>query len=213
MIVPSMNSEELVVEVYRDLEVVNRKANYLTQGLRRQAIKSKEKYVQRIYDYKSPRHNQWFIVADHYVKDPYFTTVVCYTNQFGLNGILVDKDYRTLMHITSHFLDRYNERFLKKMGGSHLELLKRFIPANPVQSIMSSHKNDSTQKQIFGRFYEGVGLGLKEDFPGRGKVLFHFNTFISNEMVLRHQFEDYNTLGKLYDGLQEEGYIRGKKCA
>jgi len=208
-----MNSEELVVEVYRDLEVVYRKANYLTQGLRREAIKSKGKYVQRIFDYKSPRHNQWFIVADHYVKDPYFTAVVLYTNHFGLNGILVDKDHRTLMHITSHFLDRYNDRFLKKMGASHLELLKRFIPANSVQTIMTLHKNDNTKKQIFGRFHEGVGLGYKESFPARGKVLYHFNTFISNEMVLRYQFEDYNTLGKLYDGLQEEGYVRKRRCA
>jgi hypothetical protein len=208
-----MNSEELVVEVYRDLEVVNCKANYLTQGLRRQAIKSKEKYVQQLFDYKSPRHNQWFIVADHYVKDPYFTVVALYTNHFGLNGILVDRDQRTLLHITSHFLDRYNERFLKITVASHLELLKRFIPANSVQTIMSSHKNDSTKKQTFGRFHEGVGLGYKESFPERGKVLYHFNTFISNEMVLRHQFEDYNTLGKLYDGLQEEGYVRKRRCA
>jgi len=213
MIVPSMNSEELVVEVYRDLEVVNRKANYLTQGLRRQAIKTKGKYVQRIFDYKSLRHNQWFIVSDHYVKDPYFTVVVYYTNHLGLNGILVDKDHRTLMHFTSHFLDRYNERFLKMKRASHLELLKRFIPANSVQTIMTFHENNSTKKQIFGRFHEGVGLGYKESFIERGKVLHHFNTFISNEMVLRHQFEDYNTLGKLYEGLKEEGYMRGKKCA
>ncbi len=212
MIVPSMNSEELVVEVYRDLEIVNRKANYLTQGLRRQAIKSKEKYVQRIFDYKSMRHNQWFIVAEHFVKHYRFVRVVYYNNHLGLNGITVDGDNLTMNHFSSHFLDRYNERFLERKGASHLELLRRFVLSNSVHSIRSSQGIRSNEQQIFVKVKEGIGLGYKEFLQG-GFVMFHFKTFISNEMLLNHQIEDYNTLGKLYDGLQEEGYERRRKCA
>lgn len=213
MVVPSMNSEELLIEIYKDLEVVNRKAFYLAQGLRRQAIKSRGKYVQRVYDYKSLRQNNWFIIVDYYVKEPLFTVVAYYTNQYGLNGILVDGDNTTMMNFTPHFLDRYNERFLKREDASHLELLKRFVPANPVQTIMSIQKIDSNKKQTFVRFNEGIGLGYKEYFPERGKVMHHFKTYISNEMVLEHQIEGFNKLGDLYDGYWEEMYRRGKKCA
>jgi hypothetical protein len=125
MIVPNMDSKELLIEVFKDLEIVNRKAIYLTQGLRREAVKSKAKYVQRVFDYKSMRHNYWFIVVDYYVKQPCYTVVVYYSNQRGLNGVLVDGDNQALIHFSPHFLDRYNERFLKKRGASNLELLKR----------------------------------------------------------------------------------------
>ena len=213
MIVPSMNSEELLIEIYKDLEGVNRKAISLTQGLRRQAIKSKGKYVQVMYDYKSLRHNHWFIIVDHYVKDPYYNAVLHYTNHAGLNGVLVGKDNKTLIHYTPHFLDRYNERFLKRQGASRLSLLKRFIPANSVQTIKSIRKFDGNKKQTFGRFNEGIGLGYKEVFTERGKAIHHFKTFISTEMVLEYQIEDFNTLGKLYERYLEEMYVRRKKRA
>lgn len=48
MIVPAMNSKELYKEIHTDLEIVFRKAGYLTSGLRREAVKSKNKYIQRI---------------------------------------------------------------------------------------------------------------------------------------------------------------------
>jgi len=211
MIVPSMNSEELLVEIFKDLEVVNRKADYLTQSLRRKAIKSKEKYVQRIFDYKSMRHNQWFIVAEHFVKHYRFVRAVYYNNRLGLNGITVDGDNLTMNHFSTHFLDRYNERFLESKGASHLELLKRFVLSNSVHSIRSSQGIRSNEQQIFVKLKEGVGLGYKEFLQGRC-VMFHFKTFISNEMLLNHQIEDYTTLSKRYDYFEEE-CLRGKKCA
>ena len=212
MIVPSMNSEELLVEVYKDLEVVNRKANYLMQGLRRQAIKSRGKYIQRVYDYISLRHNNWFIIVDYDVKGYQKTMVAYYSGQYGLNGILVNGDKESLMIFTSHFLDRYNERFLRRNGVSHLELLKRFIPANSVQTIMLGQRINRNEEQIFVRLNEGVGLGYKE-YLSRGKAIYHFKTFISNEMILEHQIDDFNDLGKLYDRYWEEMYSRGNRCA
>jgi hypothetical protein len=213
MIVPNMNSEELLEEIYKDLEVVIRKANYLTQGLRRQAVKSKGKYVQRVYDYKSLRHNRWFIIVDYYVKEPSVTVIAYYTDQYGLNGILVDGTNQGLIHFTPHFLERYNERFLKQDGVTKVELLKRFVPANPLQVIKVVQKIDANQNRIFGRFKEGIGLGYNEDFHVRGKVIHHFKTYISNNMILEFQIEDFNILGKYYDAYWEEGYGGGKKCA
>ena len=56
MIVPAMNSLELLTEIFNDLEIVNRKAIYLTESLRREAVKSKTKHVHRIFDYRSMQY-------------------------------------------------------------------------------------------------------------------------------------------------------------
>jgi len=213
MIVPNMNSQELIIEVFKDLEVVNRKAIYLTQGLRREAVKSKTKYVHRVFDYKSLQYNDWFIVVDYFVSEPSFTVVVYYRDQHGLNGILVDGTHQALIHFTPHFLDRYNERFLKQLGVSKVELLKRFIPTNSLQVIKVEQENETNENKIFVRFKEGIGLGYREIFHDKGKVFHHFKTFISNEMILEHQLEDFNILGNHYDAYWEETYKRVLKCA
>ena len=166
MIVPAMNSKELAIEVFKDLETVDIKAMYLAQGLRREAVKSKFKYVKRVFEYKSRRLNLWLIIIDYYVKQPFFTIVVYYLDPSGLNGIMVDGNNQTLIHFTPHFLERYNERFLIQPKISKLELLKRFIPANSLEVIRVVPDNSSLENRIFGRFKEGIGLGLKEEFVG-----------------------------------------------
>ena len=213
MIVPNMYPKELLIEIFTDLEIVDRKATHLTKSLRRAAIKSKEKYVHRVFKYKSPRHNNWLIFVDYYVKEPSYTVVVYFKNQYGLNGILVDGGNQALIHFTSHFLERYNERFLQKNDASNLDLLKRFIPTNNLQVIKVIQKTDSNKNRIFGRFKEGVGLGYEEVFHDKGKVFHHFKTFISNDMIRDHQLDDFNTIGKYYDTYWEEIYAGGKRRA
>ena len=213
MIVPSMNSKELLFEVFEDLEVVDRKGTYLTQGLRRAAVKSKTKYVHRVFNYKSPKNNSWLIYVDYYVKEPCYTVVAYYYNQYGLNGILVDGGNQALIHFTPHFLERYNERFLHEMGATNLGLLKRFIQINSMQVIKAIQKIDIDKNQIFGRFKEGVGLGYEEVFHDKGKVFHHFKTFISNDMIRDNQIEHFNILGKHYDAYWEEVYGGGKRRA
>lgn len=213
MIVSNMNPEELLTEVFKDLEIVDRKATYLTQSLRRSAIKSKSKYVHRVFQYKSLRHNRWLIYVDYYVKEPCYTVVAYYNNQYGINGILVDGGNQALIHFTPHFLERYNERFLHENGASNLDLLRRFIPTNNLQVIKVVQRIDNNKNRIFGRFKEGVGLGYEEVFHDRGKVFHHFKTFISNDMIRDNQLDDFNTIGRYYDTYWEEIYGGGKKRA
>jgi hypothetical protein len=198
MIVPSMNSEELFNEIFKDLEIVNRKALYLTEGLRREAIKSKTKHVNRIFDYKSTRMNNWFIVADYIIGQPGFIVVVYYLDEYGFNGVRVDADNQSLTHFTSHFLERYNERFIKQLNLSKLDLLKRFVKNNSVEVIQVDFDAEAEQYQIFGRVKEGIGLGIKEVFRGRCKEINHYKTFISNEMIHEGQVNDFNLAGDLY---------------
>jgi len=199
MIVSAMNSKELIIEVFKDIETVNRKAMYLAQGLRREAVKSKSKYVQRVFEYKSRRLNLWLIIVDYYVKQPFFTIVVYYLDPSGLNGIMVDGNNQTLTHYTPHFLERYNERFLMQPNISKLELLKRFVPANLLEIIRVVPDNNNIEKRIFGRFKEGIGLGFKEEFREMQKEIYHFKTFISTDMIFKSQEEDFNLTDKRYD--------------
>lgn len=213
MIVPAMNSEELIIEIFKDFETVQRKAMYLTDSLRREAVKSRSKYVQRIFDYKSMRLNQWIIIVDYFVKNPCFTVVVCYIDEFGLNGIRVDPSSLSLTHFTPHFLERYNERFLKQRNLTKLELLKRFIPNNSLEVIKYVLDSKEKQYRVFGRFKEGIGLGYKEVFNIIGKEFIHYKTFISNDMVLESQVDDFNFTGKLFDSYWNEMFKNMRSCA
>ncbi len=198
MIVPAMNSEELLKEIFRDLEIVNIKAMYLIEGLRREAIKSNTKHVNRIFEYKSMQMNKWFIVADYIVGHPAFIVVVYFLNEYGFNGIRVDADNQSLTHFTPHFLERYNERFLKQPTLSKLDLLKRFIKNNTVEVIQSDFDTETEKYNIFGRVKEGIVLGNKEVFREKEKEINHYKTFISNEMIHEGQVDDFNFTCDLY---------------
>lgn len=199
MIVPEMNSKEILIEIFKDIVIVNRKATYLTQSLRREAVKSKYKFVQRVFDYKSSRNNDWFIIADHYVKQPSFTVVAYYLDKYGFNGMLVHGDNNSLIHFTAHFLDRYNERFLKQMNPTKLELLKLFVPANPLQIIKTVSEYEEGDNRIFGRLSEGIGLGYMEKFYDQRKIVHHFKTFISDDMIIERQLDIFNLTNNAYD--------------
>jgi hypothetical protein len=199
-----MTSKELLIEIFKDFEIVGRKAMYLTESLRREAIKSKAKHVHRIFDYKSTRFNKWFIVADYIIGHPGFIVVVYFIDEYGLNGIRVDADNQSLTHFTPHFLDRYNERCLKQPYLSKLELLKRFISNNSVEVIHSEFNDEKKQYNIFGRVKEGIVLGYKEGFRKTGKEINHYKTFISNEMIHESQVDDFNFTGKLFDSYLDD---------
>lgn len=211
MIVPAMNSEELSREIFRDLESVYIKALYLAQGMRREAVKSKSKYVQRIFEYKSRRLNKWLIIIDYYVKQPFFTVVVSYNDDFGLNGIMVESSNQGLIHYTPHFLERYNERFLGGEKMFKLDLLKRFIPNNSMEVIKVLPSEDNNEQRIFARLKEGIGLGFKESVVG--KEFFHFKTFISVDMIQARQIDVFNITSKMYDELWNDWDSKFKKRA
>jgi hypothetical protein len=203
MIVPSMNSKELLREVFNDFTIVERKAYYLCESLRRAAVKSKHKHVQKIFDYRSTRYNNWIILVDCYVAISVFRSVVWYLDEFGMNGLRVNSDSKSITHLTPHFLDRYNERYLHQPTLSKLDLLKQFTQENPCEVIMSAPVIDATQNRIFGRFDEGVGLGLKEVFSETRNEITHFKTFISNDMILAGQRDGFNTLGEYFESYEK----------
>lgn len=199
-----MNSQELYSEIMNDYRMVERKAYYLASSLRRSALKSKHRHVCETFEYKSKQRNNWIITIDCYVRGYDSSTTVYYLDQHGLNGIIVNNSGASLSHYTPHFLKRYSERFLKTMNLSKLDILKHFIINNPFGAIGEIVESELRQYEIFSRFNEGVGLGLKEVIGDDGNEIAHFKTFISNDMVLDCQRNGFKVLGEYYDETYEE---------
>ncbi len=204
MIVPTMTSEELAKEILTDFENVKSKLFYILKKARRLALKSHKKHFQQMFEYISPMKNQWLIFVNYYVKEPVFVPVIYYINQYGLNGIMVDADNITLSHYTSHFLDRYNERFLQNNDLSKLDLLKHFIVKNPMSQTENMPDDKKYSNQIFGRFSEGMGFGYMEHLIKNNIV--HFKTFVSSDMRFESQNEVFQNTSMKYKVFWDEVY-------
>jgi hypothetical protein len=198
MIVPAMTSKELLMEIARDYSMVMKKAMYLTESLRRLAVKSKEKHIKRVFDYKSKQKNNWLIIIDYYLKEPTFLVVVYYVDKYGLNGIMVNSDQQTLTHYSPHFLERYNERFLHEPNISKVELLKRYLSKNSISSLKFVPDTDDMKNRFFARSREGVGLGYIEKMNSILNKIYHFKTFIANDMIFENQQANFTATSIAY---------------
>ena len=207
-----MNSQELTMEIFQDYPMVLRKAMYLTDSLRRKALKSKNKYHHQIFDYKSSRKNNWLIMVDYYFSEPTFKVIVYYLNECGFNAMMVNVDHITLSHYSSHFLDRFNERFLKQENISKIEILKRFLSQNAISSIELVDDTDGLLNRIFARVKEGIGLGQVERINFRNNII-HLKTFISNQMIFESQQGLFNLTSNKYQAYWNEAYKHTKVAA
>ena len=199
-----MTHEELVREIFKDYDIVIRKAVHLMQGLRRKALKSKDKHVHKIFDYKSMQQNNWLIFVDYLVKDPTFIVVVYYLDIAGFNAIMVTSDQRSLVHYSSHFLERYNERFLKHESINKLDLLKRFLYQNPIIQTKRVSETDEYKNRFFGRLKEGIGLGYFEVVSIHS--IYFCKTFISNDMIFESQQRVFDLTSFEYKLYWNEAY-------
>lgn len=211
MILPTMNSEELVREIIKDCQIVNRKAKYELEKLRRPALKSRSRHVQRIYDYKSKNHNNWFIFCDYNMKDPLWYVVVHLVDKWGLQAYLVDENQRTLYHYSGHFLERFNERFLHEPELSKTEILKRYLSKNASAYIEVLPDTDKYQSPVFGKSREGVVLGSVE-LQGLYSII-HVKTFIADEMIFESQQSKFDYTTERYKQYWDEVYKKRNESA
>lgn len=192
------------MEILKDIIIVERKASYLGTGLRREAIKSKGKHVHRVFDYRSKQYNNWIITIDCYVSGYNLSLAVYYIDQFGFNGIRVHPNHNSIAHYTPHFLERYNERFLRHENLSKIDLFKRFIQMNTLEVTKLIPDTETKQNRIFGKFTEGIGLGYEERLDEIGKAICQFKTFISNDMIRESQMDDFESACSLFEEYMEE---------
>jgi len=196
MIVPTMNSREILNEILIDVNAVQNKADSIAKNLRRSAIKSKSKTSFKFLDYKSPRKNDWVILLKSTTS--YCSTLTCvhYLNKMGFNCLLVSEEDR-FHHLSGHFLERYNERFLHQFGLSKLELFKHFILHNSIATIEGLNSKDINIKRIIIKFKHGIAFGTLEIINGH--EILDYRTFISSEMVLAFQKENVDSINNMYD--------------
>lgn len=201
MIVATMNTQEIANEIARDQNMVFTKGKYLTESIRRKAIKSKDKWAREIFDYISKNHNKWIIISEYQKKIQQFLAVAYYIDQFGFNAIMTHADQVSLTHFTPHFLSRFNERFLKQPNLSKSEVLKIFLEKNSYGFIEYLPATYGMGNGIFIKYEDGIGLGFYEDNKGSIQRIFHLKTFITDDMTKGNQ-EDYldrmTTLHKAY---------------
>jgi hypothetical protein len=211
MIIPTMNSEELVREIIKDYPMVLRKGEYALKDLRRPALKSKNKHVQKIYDYESKNKNKWMIFCDYHVNDPFWFIVVHFVNKSGLQAYLVDENKRVLYHYSGHFLDRFNERFLYEPGLSKIEILKRYLSKNASTFIEVHPESDKYKHPVFGRAKEGVVFG-NVVLQGIWSII-NVRTFISNNMIREGQQDRFDATSDLYKKYWDEVYKKRSQNA
>ncbi len=204
MILPSMNSEELVREIMKDYQIVNRKGKFELEKLRRPALKSQNRHVTRIFDYKSKNHNNWIIFCDYDMKDPFWFVVVHFIDKWGLQAYLVDENKRVLYHYSGHFLQRFNERFLHETELSKTEILKRYLLKNASAYIEVLPDTDKYQNPIFGKSKEGVVLGNVEN-QGLYSII-HVKTFIADDMIFENQQVKFDYTNERYNQYWDEVY-------
>jgi len=197
MIVPSMNSEELANEILSDQIAVLKKAKYLTKDIRREAIKSKNKYLSKTYEYKSIHKNDWLITVEYNNGDPLILPVVYFFKSGGLTSVLVLSGRKTLVQYSPHFLQRFNERFLKQDNITKLELLKRFLPQNNIATYDITTYDGGVSSRVFARFKEGIGLGTCEQL--KNFTMVYLKTYISPEMIKESQGGEFVSISNAFD--------------
>jgi hypothetical protein len=135
-------------------------------------------------------------MIDYHKKKQEFYSFVYYHDQNGFNALQVSSE-GYLTHFTAHFLQRYNERYLKLSQVTKIDLLKRFATENPV-NVVRYTQIGSNRNGIFCRFKEGIALGDDNVFE-TGHRIVHFRTYISNGMIREDQLDDFEILGEIYE--------------
>lgn len=189
MIVSSMSSRELIIEILKDYSSVLNKSVHLIKQVRREAIKSRNKKYIKTFEYRSLQKNSWLILIDYNNAIPLVFPAVYYLNEGKLNAVVINrnKSIRSVIaHYSSHFLERFNERFIKEPGLPKLEILKRFLPQNTVATFDGfADKFGENHGRMIAAFKDGYGLGYYELYHD-SEIVF-LKTYISPDMLFERQ--------------------------
>jgi len=201
MIVPAMNSEEIMKEVLLDFPKVRNKADFYSKILRREAIKSKSKLAIKCWDYKSTRKNDWIILLKCTPSCSTTTTAAHYLNKMGFNCLLLSNE-GVFHHYSGHFLERYNERFLNQQNLSRLDIFKHYIHYNSLKSGEIFNPEEIEMRKVIFKTKDGIAFGTIEIIDGREVV--DYRTFITHDMVKDYQQTDIDSVNKSFNEFWNE---------
>lgn len=198
MIVDSMTADEMEAEFLKDFNYLERKIPYLVKKVRRKAIRTRNKQFKRFFDYISPRKNSWLIQIEFNNNDPLIIPALYYFSHGKMNVMSKHDEKNAFTHYSSHFLHRYNERFLRQEGLSTKEILKIFLPVNGTTVFDYIRQEGTDEVKVFARFKDGVGLGISE---ARTRYL---KTYISSDMIGDWQQFQYQDISRDFDEFWNE---------
>lgn len=182
MITPSMTYKEMYDHLAKDLKKVEyRKEYYLPKAIK-EFRKARKFPVWKWYEYKVPSTNNTYVIffwADNpsfveHPKSDYYVDVFFDRQRFvvkwGASGYQHTPNspmqlIRQIHAYTSHFLHRYNERFLRDNTLSSNDIACRYFSRNDI--AMPIEINDDINKNIVE-----YGEGAKQGFRVRDGVCF-----------------------------------------
>ena len=204
MIVETMTDLELYREVMKDFEEI---ANFYT------AVRTNAAYKRRLQwgrpkdgqfvfkkDWKSSRGNTYTSIIktsgwNEFKKGRFLsTTVSFFMRKKAQNAlqIVFDRDLNPCIDIfTEHFIDRYNQRFLKQPFLSRKEVFFHFIDRNS-NTVMEEMESSKYDYNVMMASSDGYSF-CKNEYNG---VIVH-KTFVSREMLFGSQYETADFLDEI----------------
>jgi hypothetical protein len=208
MILSTMNKKELAREIFSDYEVVERKAGYLMKDVVKIAKKRKLKKYQAVFPYNSLRRNKWTIKVWHNKKHTYFQSFLHFRDKQDFHAVFVDPKEHKLAFHSSHFLQRYNERFLHRSISSKTELMLEFLSRNPIATIADITEEVSKDTKLFAYLNDGIGLGYQKMVSNY--TFDYMKTFITEDMIHAGQEHFTCVTSELFDLIMRGEFGNGK---
>lgn len=165
MIVPSMTFKEMFDDLVIDSEKVKIKIDYLWPKVIKQLQREKKFPTWRMYDYKIPSTNNkyvlFFFAKNKYdFENTHFLSLFANRERYIIRGM--EMGYRHTenselimlpqVHIyTSHFIQRYNERFLHNNNLSANEIASYYFLRNKIPIPITLNKDINIKFNEYGR--------------------------------------------------------------
>ena len=204
MLLPTMNEDEVVKEVYRDLKVIKESSTLVRlktdydHERKKLKIKREDDYM-RFYEIKTKSKNKWIILLSKSIFEEKYTPHgfihdQCLLYNYNGHGICIYESYfGTLYAYTFHFFERYRER----MGLNIpliLDVVKAYYRNNHFP--MQFHFPQDEKIKYIGILRDGI---IKGDYHENEKLYVH-KTYISYKTA---NLLSHNTKKELLASLKE----------
>lgn len=197
MILHTMNDNEIYNEIIKDYENVIKKVKHLFPIVQKR-YRKKMSCTFIPFEYTSPLKNNWVLFISVFTLENLSFVPVVYSLDGGFNTWMYSNSHidggskGKIIHYTSHFFDRYNERFLglDNIAGRK-KILTEFFKRNSC-----GISNNFRGNEIFTKIEDGISLGdvsFHENFE-----MFHYRTYIEEDMLFDEQCDTYDETFEAY---------------
>ena len=206
MIVSNMNLHEVYASLMGDTQKLEWKRDALIQKVIKEIRKAGTFPAWRMYDYKLPSSNNQYII--YYFQEHPYAPILS-----GYLCVLFDDNKRYIVkwtergipeiHVfTSHFLQRYKERFLKQSELTANEVAVRYLTRNHRMRPLAVDERINKHIEKYGEF-AGEGFLVQDGFCFK---LSGEETVEDNEPIRISFFTTFMPLSDMSDSQREAIY-------